>query len=662
MNYGIWPIVAKGGLNMRGFMKLFEPGQIGRLQLKNRIVMPAMGNHWSTDGFVTQRHIDYYVERARGGVGLVTTEGCSVQYPIGKGWQQMSVDDDKFIPGLGKLVEAIKKNGAKAAIQIHHAGAAAPTRLTGGLTPGGPSAVYRPHYVTIAEQSRALSKDEIKVIRDCYIEAAVRGWKAGFDAVEIHAAHHYLLAQFHSPAWNERSDEYGGSIANRARLTLEIIRGIKDRIPELPLICRFNGCEYGAEEYFRTPGLTLDDAIEIARLVEASGADAVHISAFGWGKESLKMVPAHPGEFVPLAEAVKKAVRIPVIAVGRLTPDVAEEVLRNGKADFISVGRALLADPYFANKIQAGKLEDITPCICCWECMGQPRDNICTVNARNGFEGLFPSPLAKAPRLKKVFIIGGGPGGMEAARVSARRGHDVTLFEKNADLGGQLLVGDKPAAKKNLGLLRPYLVKQLGKSGVTVKLSCEAAAEMILKNKPDAVIIASGGKAVVPDIKGLETAHAVDAVDFLAGDMKTGSKVVIIGGELVGCELADVLSEQKGRDITILRRGKEFMTGTRVGGMRFALLNRLVERGVKLMPGVAYKEATAKGLLVSNENGQEQFLPADIIIIAAGSVQDTALVSVLRGIIPEVYIIGDASQPRQILQAIHEGFRTAYPL
>lgn len=645
-------------------MKLFEPSQIGRLQLKNRIVMPAMGNNWSTDGFVTQRHIDYYVERARGGVGLVTTEGCSVQYPIGKGWQQMAVDDDKFILGLSKLVAAIKNNGAKAAMQIHHAGAAAPSRLIGGLMPAGPSAVHRPNNITNTERSRALSIDEIKVIRDCFIKAAVRSWKAGFDAVEIHAAHHYLLAQFQSPVWNERSDEYGGSVANRARLTLEIIRGIKEKLPELPLICRFNGCEYGAEEHFGTSGLTLHDAIAIAQLVEASGADAVHVSAYGWGKDTLRLAPAHPGELVPLAAAVKRAVRIPVIAVGRLTPEVAKEVLLSGKADFIAVGRGLLADPDLANKIKAGKLEDINPCISCWECLGHRRENenICTVNARSGSEGLFPLPLAKAARSKKVFVIGGGPGGMEAARVAAERGHNVTLFEKSVELGGNLLVGDKPATKKNLGLLKPYMVKQLRRSGATVRMSCEATSEMLLKNKPDAVIIATGGKPIVPDIRGLERAHTVHAIDFLASDMQLGNKVVIIGGELVGCELADVLSEHEGRDITVLRRGKKFMTGTRVRGMRFALLSRLAERGVRLMPSVTYKEATAEGLLIANENGEEQFLPADVIIIATGAVQDAALASHFRGIIPEVYTIGDASQPRQILQAIHEGFRTAYSL
>jgi len=640
------------------YIKLFEPGKIGQLEIKNRIIMPAMGNHWTTDGFVTQRHLDYYAERAKGGVGLVTTEGCSVQYPAGKGWQQMSADDDKFLPGLSKLAAIIKQNGARAAIQIHHAGAASPARYLGGLTPVGPSAVHRPNY----DQSSALSLTEIDQIRDCFIAAAVRGWKAGFDAVEIHGAHHYLLAQFHSPAWNLRSDDYGVSIINRARLTMGIIKGIKNRLPEFPVICRFNGCEYGAEEYFKTPGLTLQDAIEIAKMAEVSGADAVHISAFGWGKEGLKLAPAHPGELVPLAEAVKKVVLIPVITVGRITPDVGEQVLRDGKADFVSVGRGLLADPYFARKVQENKLEEITPCISCWECLGQPRNNICTVNARNGFEGVYPYPITRAAKTKKVFVIGGGPGGMEAARVAAQRGHDVILFEKNSLLGGKLLVADKPVEKKNLGFLLPFMVRQLEKAGVKVILSTTATPDSIIKAKPDAVVIAIGARSVILDIKGLNASNSIDAIDLLAGEMHVGEKVLIIGGELVGCEVADLLSEQPGKDITLLRRGKEFMTETRVGGVRYALLNRLHERGVKFYPGVTYKYATEKGLSIINKDGKEQFLSADIIILAAGSESDKTLVAELKGKIPEIFVIGDAREPRQILPAIHEGFQAAYAL
>ena len=640
------------------YIKLFEPGKIGQLEIKNRIIMPAMGNHWSRDGFVTQRHLDYYAERSKGGVGMVTTEGCSVQYPAGKGWQQMSADDDKFLPGLSKLATIIKQNGAKAAIQIHHAGAASPARYLGGLTPVGPSAVHRPNY----DQSRALSLTEIDQIRDRFIEAAVRGWKAGFDAVEIHGAHHYLLAQFHSPAWNERTDEYGGNIVNRVRLTMEIIKGIKNRLPDLPLICRFNGCEYGTEEYFKTPGLTLQDAIEIAKMAEVSGADAVHISAFGWGREGLKLAPAHPGELVPLAEAVKKAVRIPVITVGRITPDVGEQILRDGSADFVSVGRGLLADPYFARKVQDNKLDDITPCISCWECLGQPRDNICTVNARNGFEGVYPYPLTKAVKTKKVFVIGGGPGGMEAARVAAQRGHNVTLLEKSEMLGGKLLIADKPVEKKNLGLLLPFMMRQLKQTGVKIILSYQATPDNIREQNPDAVIIATGAKAVTPDIRGLETSNAVEAIDFLSRETHPEEKVVIIGGELVGCEVADLLSEQPGKDISILRRGNEFMTGTRVGGVRYALLTRLHERGVKFLPGVTYDYATVKGLSIINKNGEAQLLSADVIVLAAGSEPDNALALELEKQIPEVFVIGDAREPRQILQAIHEGFKAAYDL
>lgn len=643
---------------MEVYKKLFEPGRIGKLEIRNRIVMPAMGNHWSTDGFVTQRHLDYYTERARGGVGLVTTEGCCVQYPAGKGWQQMSVDDDKYLPGLSRLSAAIKQNGAKAAIQIHHGGAASPTQHTGGLTPVGPSAVHHPFF----EPCRALSIQEIKLIRECFIEAAVRGWKAGFDAIEIHGAHHYLLAQFHSPAWNERTDEYGGDIVNRTRLTMEIIKGIKNRLPDVPLICRFNGCEYRTEEYFKKPGLTLEDALEIGKMAEANGVDAVHISAFGWGKDGLKLAPSQPGELIPLAQAVKKALKIPVITVGRITPDVGEEALRAGKADFVSVGRALLADPYFVQKVHEGNLYDITPCISCWECLGQPRNNICTVNARNGFEGQYPYPITRANKVKKVVVIGGGPAGMEAARVASQRGHTVSLFEKGAELGGKLLVADIPKAKNNFSLLKPYLVGQLVKLGVEVNLNNEATEDTVLKLKPEAVIIATGGKPFTPDIKGLDKANVIDAIDFLAGDRVTGKRVVIIGGELVGCEVADVVSEQKGKDISILRRSKEFMAKTRVGLLRYKLLARLYERGVKFLPGVTYKEATGEGLIVINQEGKEELLPADIIIMATGSVPITDIAARLKGKVAEISVVGDARESRQILTAIHEGFQAAYNL
>ncbi|MFC2052363.1 FAD-dependent oxidoreductase [Chloroflexota bacterium] len=331
------------------------------------------------------------------------------------------------------------------------------------------------------------------------------------------------MAQFHSPAWNERNDEYGGNIRNQARLTMEIISGIKNRLPEMPVICRLNGREYGAEEFFGTPGLTLKDALEIAKLIEASGADAVHISAFGWGMERTRNAPTSAGALLPLTEAIKKVISVPVIALGRILPEVGEAALREGKADFIAIGRGLLADPHLAVKLFSGDVEDIAPCITCYECLGEPRINICSVNARDGEEGNYPYPLSKAPKSKKVIVIGGGPGGMEAARVAAIRGHDVTLYEKEKELGGKLLVADKPSSKKNIRLLNPYLQRQLEKAQVAVELGWEATVESILVQRPEAVIIATGAKQIKPDINGLEKANVVDAVELLAGKAEVGN-------------------------------------------------------------------------------------------------------------------------------------------
>ena len=651
-------LASKGWFRMGSFPKLFEPGRIGNVELRNRIIMPAMGNHWAEDGYIVQKQIDYYVERARGGVGLVTTEACCVHLPEGKMFEQTSVDDDKYIPGLSKLAEAVKKNGAKISIQLGHAGAAATLKLTGGLMPVGPSAVHRSGY----EQVRALTVTEIKETRDHFIEAAVRAQKAGFDAIELHAAHHYLLAQFHSPAWNERNDEYGGNIRNRARLTMEIVDGIKNRLPEIPVICRFNGTEYGTEEFFGTPGLTLEYALEIARLTETSGADAVHVSVYGWGTEKTRNIPTSAGALLRIAEAIKKAVSVPVIAVGRLLPEVGEAALREGKADFAAIGRGLLADPYLPQRLLAGDVEDIAPCITCYQCMGEPRMNICSVNARSGEEGKYLYPMSKAPRSKKVIVIGGGPGGMESARVAALRGHKVTLYEKEKELGGKLLVADKPSSKENVGLLNPYLKRQLEKAMVKVELGHEAAVDGVLAQHAEAVIVAIGAKPTRPDIRGLEKAHVVDALELLAGKAEAGNKVVIIGGEMVGCEVADVLSELGGKEITIVRRGTELMTETRVPRLRYILLHNLESRGVKFELGVTYKGANENGLVIIDREGNEKLLEADTIVLAAGAQPDTRLLDELKGKIPEVFSVGDAIEPRQILHAIHEGFKVAYSL
>lgn len=645
------------------FFRLFQPGKIGNMEVKNRIVMPPMGTDYaSEEGYVTQRQIEYYAERAKGGVGLVIVEASCVQSPIGKGFQgQIVVDHDKYLPGLSRLAEAIKKNGAKAAIQLHHAGNAAPIKATGGLQPVAPSAVTRRSYPT----ARALTTAEIKEIIGCFIEAALRVCRAGFDAVEIHSAHHYLLAQFLSPAWNERTDEYGGALANRVRVLVEIVKGIKERAPDLPVICRFNGREYGVDEFLGgRRGLTLEEACEVARLVERAGADAVHVSCEGWGRYAVINIPPTPGEMLPLAEAVKKAVSIPVIAVGRLDPRVGELALKEGKADFIAIGRALLADPYLPQKAADGKLEEITPCISCYNCLRisatgfEPVGLKCTTNPACGQEGQYR--LERVERAKKVVVVGGGVAGMTAARTAALRGHRVVLYEREGELGGKAMLAGKCGPRNRYKLIIQYLRKQLHSLGVEIRLNKEASADDILGEDPDVVIMATGARPHLPEIKGIDRGNVATAIDVLAGRAEVGERVVIIGGEKVGCMTAEYLAD-RGKKVTVLRRERRMATKISPF-VRRPLLDRLTDKGVVFRGGIACKEITEKGVLIVNPEGKEELVEADSVVIAAGAIPETDLISQLETKVDQIYRVGDAKEPRELIDAIHEGFIAAYSI
>jgi 2,4-dienoyl-CoA reductase-like NADH-dependent reductase (Old Yellow Enzyme family)/NADPH-dependent 2,4-dienoyl-CoA reductase/sulfur reductase-like enzyme len=644
--------------------KLFEPGKIGTMRIKNRIVMsPMITDYADEEGYVTQKLIDYLAERAKGGVGLIILEASYVQRFLGRAFlNQVAVYDDKYIPGLSRLTEAIKKNGAFAAIQLHHAGSAAHARLTGGLQPVGPSAVSYPGF----ETSRALTLDEIKEIRDCYVEAALRCQRAGFDAVQIHSCHQYLLANFLSPVWNKRTDQYGGDIGNRARFLMEVLKGVKATVT-IPVICRINAIEYGTKEFLDVEhGTTLEDAKATAKLVQANGADAIHLSAWQYGPYMrYGHQPLHPGERLALVEAIRKEVSIPVIGFGRLLPEIAETILSEGKADFIGMGRGLLADPYLPQKAARGDLSDIVPCVGCYHCgpishWGYKSELTCTVNPRCGHEGEYPYPLTQAQRSRKVLVIGGGPGGMEAARVAALRGHRVTLYEKDQRLGGQLSVADKGPLKQYISDLGVYQKGQLEKMDVTVKLGKEADKELILAQRADVVILATGSEPLIPNVKGIEKAKVVTAHDALSGKTEVGERVIVIGGNLAGCEVAGYLANKR-KKVTICEVLTELLPQI-IPQRRPAVIAGLTERGVVFHLGVTSQEVTDKGMMIVDQDGRQVFLEADTIVLAVGARSNDVLMHELKDKVKEIHSIGDAKEPRLIVDAVHEGFRTAYGL
>lgn len=632
------------------FEKLFQPGKLGTMEVKNRIVMPPMATGYaSEDGAVTDRLIAYYEERAKGGPGLIIVEISCIDAPVGRGLaRQISIDSDTFIPGLARLASAIKRHGARAAIQLHHAGRQTSSRLT-GFKPVAPSPIPGRE----GEVPKELAVDEIKRLVACFAEAACRAREAGFDGVEIHGAHGYLVSQFLSPLSNKRQDEYGGSVENRARFLIEVIRAIRSRMGrDYPVWCRLSAVELNVEG-----GITLEETKVVAKLAEEAGADAIHVSAHAVGVARRPPMAQQPGAFIEYAEAVKRVVSVPVIAVGRITPEVGEEALRQGRADFIAMGRQLLADAHTVEKIADGRLEDIRPCLRCFYCLdsvGRRRGNGvgCTVNPTLGKEREWASP--PAGKKKRVVVVGGGPGGMQAAIVAAQRGHEVVLFEQAAELGGQLILAAKPPFKDTIEAYRQYLVAQVNKLGVEVRLKQEFTPDLLSELKPDVVILASGVKPFIPDIPGIKGKNVLLAGQVLSG-AETGERVVIIGGELVGCETALYLLD-RGKKVTIMRRGTRLATKVN-RSVREPMIERLHVKGATVLTGVEYEEITDDGVVVRDSEGKRRLVVADTVVVAAGAVPNDGLAKLLKGRVPRLVRVGDCVAPRGIREAVEEGYR-----
>ncbi|HZK66646.1 MAG TPA: FAD-dependent oxidoreductase [Chloroflexota bacterium] len=637
------------------YSMLLSPTKIGTMEVSNRFVVPPMGtNLANADSTVSDIFVDYWEARAKGGWGLMIQEVTAID-PLGKAIpNQPGIWADSFIPGLKKLTSTVHKYGGKMAVQLHHAGRQT-YAVTIGAQPVAPSPIPCP---VCGGQPRELSTEEVWQIVEEFGDAAVRAREAGFDAVEVHGAHGYLVAQFMSAYSNKRTDIFGGTLHNRMRFPVEIIKNIRSKVGgSYPIIFRYSG------EEMVPGGRTTAESMVVGRVVQEAGVNALNVTVGVYESMRYIIAPAAvpDGFLLPTAAAIKKAVSIPVIAVGRITdPALAETALQTGMADLIAMGRASLADPQLPNKVAAGQIDEICPCVGCLQgCIGRIFDPTkmtvsCFVNPMCGRE----TELAIKPAAvkKNVVVVGAGPAGLEAAWIAAARGHKVTVFEKDTHLGGQLRFGSFPPAKQDLSRAIAYWEHMVHKHGVNLKLETEATAASILAEKPDAVIVATGAKPLIPDLKGATGPTVITAWDALRGQ-PVGAKVLVVGGGMVGCETADFLASH-GRKVTVIEMLPDVAQDVE-GSVRSFLLERLQAGGVHIETGVTVQQFGEDGAVVNKDGVEEKLAGFDTIILAMGVKAVNTLKSELEGKVPEVYTVGDAVKPRKAMEAVEEGARIA---
>ncbi|MBI3104901.1 MAG: FAD-dependent oxidoreductase [Candidatus Rokubacteria bacterium] len=632
--------------------RLFSSGKMGPMQLRNRVVMaPMVVQLASESGAVTQRTIDYYVRRAAGGAGLVIVEASYIA-PEAKAFAcQLGIDRDGLVPGHFELVEAIHRHGAKVALQIHHGGGRADPALTGGVLVT-PSPVAQDAHAVVPREA---TPQEIETWAESYARAAGRAQRAGYDAVEIHGAHGYLIHEFLSPASNRRSDAYGGSPENRRRFAGLVIRQVREAVgARFPILFRMSA----------EGGYGIEEAVEIAQALEAWGVDAIHVSVGGTAPITLVPPDTSPmarpeGWLTGHAATIKKRVSVPIIVVGEIRhPVFAEEVLAQGKADFIALGRQLLADPDWPAKAEAGRDDEIRLCISCDHCrlaLLLTRPIRCLVNPEVGREREF-SAFGPAAAPKRVIVVGGGPAGLEAARAAAARGHHVTLSERSAELGGQLHLAALPPHKEKIEWLRRCLVTQARKAGVELSPSTIFRPEGLAEGEADAVVVATGARPVEEQVRGARAGQVFSAWEVLEGrPPATDLAVVVLGGRQMGCETAEFLAERGNRVTLVSRSRTEELAGDVVASYRGPLLARLRRLGVALRTRCDVREVRDGQAIVVEAGGREEAVDADLVILARGSMPEPTWLELLRTKVPEVYVVGDCVEPRMIADALYEG-------
>lgn len=638
---------------MNEFSALFQPGNIGTLRLKNRLIMPAMGNNLADEeGKVTERLLDHYRTRAAGGVGLIIVQFTLVTAED-KTAYHLGLYDDEYIPGMRRLIETIHKEGAKAAVQLMHWGL---TLILLGLIPEGMS-IKVPSITSWMTGDKPYKEVDEKDI-DGYVEdfanAARRAKEAGADAVELHACHGCLASTFLSPVTNHRTDKYGGSVENRTRFVRQIVERTKEKAGrEFPISVRINGSD-DVEG-----GVTLDEVLRQAAILEKAGADAISISVGHefWSPLTMPCYIFPEGLYVPLAERVKKAVKVPVITAGKIGPELAEQIIRDGKADFVALGRPLLADPDLPNKLREGRREDIRPCLYCNNCLTRRRGS-CSVNPSLYRDAKFlPRP---AEHSKKVMVVGGGLAGMQAAVLLAQRGHQVSLYERESELGGQWNIASAMPGKESYASFTDYLRRSLDKHGVSITMNTEVTKGKVLEIKPDAIVVATGANPQILNVPGITGPNVVQAIDIIKGETEAKGKIVVIGGRFMGMEVAVWLAE-RGKEVSLVTRTR---LGGRVAVERFtyrALTRRLIELRVPLYLHTSVLEITENGVVIALQ-GDVFFLPADTVILAVGSEPDNKLAQELQETVPELHTIGDCNEARDAAAATFEAAKIAFSI
>lgn len=652
------------------YPKLFEPVQIGKLRLKNRIAMAPMGFPALSDpdGLPTQRYVDYFAERAKGGCGLLMTGMLKVEETIENTVSRRGPVRKDFIRPFADLTEQVHALGTKIFAQLSpglgYQGR--PHNIRG--TPVAPSAI--PNLADPRIICRALTTEEVEQLVQAYGNAAEILAGAGVDGIEVHGHGGFLLDQFTTSLMNKRTDKYGGDLEGRLTFSVEILNEVKRRLgKDYPVQYRFGLKHYIKslqqsglpDEDFVEMGRDVDEGLAMAKLLQSAGYDSLAVDA----GTSVGHYWAHPpiyqkhGCMLDFAAMVKQVVQVPVIAVGRLDiPELAESAIADGKADIVSLAKGLLADPHWANKVREGRIDDIRPCIgchqACSEMLSGRQVNSCTVNPACGRERTHE--LQPAPTQRKVLIAGGGVAGMEAARVSATRGHKVTLFEKGNALGGHLIEAGMPEDKKDVERLNTWYQRQLQQLGVEVQLNTAVTPELIEVHAPDAVFVATGSVDVVPRIPGIDKPHVVTTTALFLGQHTAGENVVVVGAGENGCEVALWLA-RKGKQVQIVEMQAKPIAIPVANANRNMLLDLLQLQGVPMLLKTALREVGDGFVVVADADGSTRQLPCDTVVLAVGMKPDNQLYQTLATRFPgPLYDLGDCQEPKNIMKAVWDGF------